>query len=67
GYEIEFAETSLSFRLNVNNVTDEIYISEADTNRLAGPGDDTYDGINTSNRVFFGWGRTWNAVVRYNF
>lgn len=67
GYEIEFGETSLSFRLNVNNVTDEIYISEADTNRLAGPGDETYDGINTSNRVFFGWGRTWNAMVRYNF
>ncbi len=67
GYKFDFNDTSLSLRINVNNVTDEIYISEADTNRLAGPGDTTYDGINTSNRVFFGWGRTWNASLRYSF
>lgn len=67
GYKFDFNDTSLSLRVNVNNVTDEIYISEADTNRLAGPGDTTYDGINTSNRVFFGWGRTWNASLRYSF
>ncbi|TRO67254.1 TonB-dependent receptor [Christiangramia sabulilitoris] len=67
GYRLDFTDTSLSFRVNVNNVTDKIYISEADTNRFASPGDPTYDGINTSNRVFFGWGRTWNLMLRYNF
>ena len=51
----------MSFRLNVNNVFDKVYIAEADTNIFAEPGDDTFQGINTANRVFFGFGRTWNA------
>ncbi|WP_339697205.1 TonB-dependent receptor [uncultured Marixanthomonas sp.] len=57
----------VEFRLNINNVLDETYISESDTNVFAEAGDDTYDGISTSNRVFFGFGRTWNASVRFNF
>ncbi|MAZ27771.1 MAG: TonB-dependent receptor [Cytophagaceae bacterium] len=59
--------SDLSFRLNVNNVTNETYISESDTNYFVRDGDDTYDGISTGNRVFFGLGRTWNASVRYRF
>ena len=66
-YGLDLGENRLGFRLNVNNVTDNIYISESNTNILAGPGDDTYDGINTRNNVFFGWGRTWNASVSFNF
>ena len=58
---------ALSFRFNMNNVLDTVYISESDTNIFAEDGDDTYDGINTSNRVYFGLGRTWNAGLRYNF
>lgn len=57
----------LNFRVNVNNVFDTVYISEADTNLTAGAGDPTYRGINVNNRVFFGFGRTWNAGVTYNF
>ncbi|UBZ08302.1 TonB-dependent receptor [Salegentibacter mishustinae] len=58
---------NLNFRVNVNNVFDTMYISEADTNLLAGPGDETYDGVNVNNRVYFGFGRTWNAGVTFNF
>ncbi|MCM5662051.1 TonB-dependent receptor [Galbibacter mesophilus] len=59
--------TTMNFRVNVNNVLDETYIAESDTNIFAQPGDDTYQGISTSNRVFFGFGRTWNASLRFNF
>jgi outer membrane cobalamin receptor len=72
---------SLNFRLNVNNVLDEVYISESRTNIFA---DDNvsssnpalgtyasngriYDGVATANQVYFGYGRTWNFSVKYNF
>ncbi len=58
---------NLNFRVNVNNVFDTMYISEADTNLLAGAGDETYNGVNVNNRVYFGFGRTWNAGVTFNF
>jgi len=58
---------TLSFRLNINNVLNETYISESETNKFAAPGDDTYDGIATSNRVFFGFGTTFNTSVRFTF
>jgi hypothetical protein len=58
---------SLEFAVNVNNIFDELYISESETNVHALPGDDTWNGVNTSNRVFFGWGTTWNSSVRLRF
>ncbi|MDY7395677.1 carboxypeptidase-like regulatory domain-containing protein [Aureibaculum sp. 2210JD6-5] len=58
---------SLNFRLNVNNLANRVYISESETNFHVRPGDDTWKGIATGNRVYFGWGRTWSATVRYNF
>tara|TARA_R110002020_G_scaffold63170_2_gene168703 strand:+ start:63708 stop:66506 length:2799 start_codon:yes stop_codon:yes gene_type:complete len=61
-------DKAITFRLNINNVFDEIYMSEADTN--VAPDEDStlnYQGINTSNRVYFGFGRTWNVSLRYNF
>lgn len=66
-YNIPFDDKNLSFRLNVNNLFDTTYIAESDTNIFAQPGDDTYDGVNTSNRVFFGFGTTWNLSARFNF
>ncbi|UII81837.1 TonB-dependent receptor plug domain-containing protein [Flagellimonas sp. CMM7] len=66
-FSMPFASKTMSFRLNVNNVLDTTYIAESDTNRFVEDGDDTFKGINTSNRVFFGFGRTWNASVRFNF
>ncbi|WP_435413851.1 TonB-dependent receptor [Polaribacter aestuariivivens] len=58
---------SLDFRVNVNNVLDREYLSELTSANLATGSSDTYRGIDTSNRGYFGWGRTWNASVRYNF
>ncbi len=68
-YSLDLGENILGFRVNVNNLTDNIYISESNTNIEVGarPSDVIYDGINTRNNVFFGWGRTWNASVSYKF
>ncbi|CAL2090463.1 TonB-dependent receptor [Tenacibaculum sp. 190524A02b] len=67
-YKFRFKnDSSVGLRFNVSNLTDELYISESDTNREANPGDTTWRGINTRNRVFFGLGRTWNLGVNYTF
>lgn len=72
---------SVIFRLNVNNVLDEIYIAEARTNTFARTRDTfatddayntylntgTYDGLDRTNQVFFGFGRTWNFGITYKF
>ena len=74
-------DNSVNFRLNVNNVLDEVYIAESRTNIFA---DDNvsssnaalgtyasnnrlYNGVANANQVFFGFGRTWNFSLRYNF
>lgn len=67
-YKMPFLKNqTLEFRFNMNNVFDTTYISESETNEFAEAGDSTYDGIATSNRVYFGFGRTWNGSVRLNF
>ena len=58
---------SLVFSFNMNNLFDDLYISESDTNIHAEAGDDTWRGVNTSNRVYFGWGRSWNTSIRFRF
>jgi outer membrane cobalamin receptor len=58
---------SFNFRLNVNNVLDEVYIAESKSNTFATPTSVTYKGIDVRNNVYFGFGRTWNFSVRYNF
>jgi len=57
----------VQFRFNINNVLDTEYISELRTAIEAAPGDDTYKGINTKNNGYFGYGRTWNASLRFSF
>ncbi len=67
-YKFHFGDKmGLKLRLNVNNVADQVYISESDTNKFANPGDATWNGINTNNRVWFGFGRTWNVSAKFNF
>ena len=70
---------ALNFRFNMNNVFDKVFINESSTNIFAddfvagasGPtyasAGKTYNGIATGNKVFFGYGRTWNFTVAYNF
>lgn len=60
-------KNTISFRVNVNNLFDEFYISEATSYRTAGPNDATWKGINTSNYVLVGWGRTWTGSVKFMF
>lgn len=72
-------DKSVNFRLNVNNLFDEVYIAESRTNTFAddfvsgtsGPtyasSGQVYRGVATSNQVFFGFGRTWNFSLRYDF
>ena len=53
---------------NVNNILDTTYISESDTNQVVDNNTrDTYKGIDVRNRVFFGFGRTWNVGLKYQF
>lgn len=60
-------KSSLDLRLNVNNLFDEVYLSELRSNIEANPGDTTWNGINVSNQGYFGLGRTWNFGIRFNF
>ncbi|MEO2051822.1 MAG: carboxypeptidase-like regulatory domain-containing protein [Allomuricauda sp.] len=57
----------LKIRGNVNNALNTIYISRLTTARFVEPGDETYNGLNVSNQGYFGWGRTWNVTLRYDF
>ncbi len=68
---------SVNFRLNVNNVLDEVYIAESRSNIFANDiksGGTTYEqqgalykGVATANNVYFGFGRTWNFGIAYKF
>lgn len=61
-------KNSLKLRINVNNLFDEIYISESDTNLEAtGTAAGDWNGVNKDNRVYFGYGRTWNASLQFKF
>ena len=55
------------FRANVNNLLDKVYISESMTNIHADENSITWEGIDVRNSVWFGFGRTWNASLKYNF
>jgi len=56
-----------TFRVNVNNLFDTTYIAESNTNIHATETSNTWNGVDTRNSVWFGFGRTWNASLRYNF
>uniref|UniRef100_UPI0039A57E6B TonB-dependent receptor n=1 Tax=Ornithobacterium rhinotracheale TaxID=28251 RepID=UPI0039A57E6B len=60
----------LQFRLNVNNLFDTTYIAElrdALPVTASTPKEEIYKGINTGNRGYFGYGRTWNLSATYKF
>lgn len=56
-----------SFRVNVNNVLNTTYIAESNSNIHATDGATTWEGIDVRNYVWFGFGRTWNATLKYRF
>ena len=67
-YKMFVNDGTLDLRLNINNVFDNVYISELRSAIAAGDGTGVlYDGIDTANQGYFGLGRTWNVGLRYNF
>jgi hypothetical protein len=67
-YKMFVNEGTLDIRVNVNNVFDNVYISELRSAIAAGDGTGVlYNGIDTANQGYFGLGRTWNVGLRYNF
>lgn len=68
-YKIRLENHSQYFTIsgNVYNVLDTTYISDGATNIFAGDKSETYKGIDKSNRVYFGYGRTWSAGIAFNF
>lgn len=68
-YRLNFVNNkSLSFRLNVNNLFDTLYIARGYDNREADKDPSkNWKGINKKNRVEFGFGRTWNFSATFKF
>ena len=54
-------------RVNINNLFDATYIAESNSNIHADENSVTWNGIDVRNSVWFGFGRTWNASLKYNF
>ena len=63
----KFGDNVMTLRLNVNNLLNTTYIAESNSSYHAEDGDDTWNGIATNNYVWFGFGRTWNVSMKYNF
>ncbi len=78
-WDLANSTETVRFRLNVNNLLDTVFIAESNTNVFAddfvsgttGPtyasAGRLYNGVATANQVFFGFGRTWNFSLTYNF
>lgn len=56
-----------SVRVNVNNVFDTVYIAESNTNLHSTDTSTNWNGVDVRNSVWFGFGRTWNASLKYSF
>ena len=77
----KFNSNGVVFRININNVFDEVYLSELSSNIKVTDNISTsnaslgtyqsnnrvYKGIADGNQGYFGFGRTWNFSIRYNF
>ena len=70
-YNFPIGGVDATVRVNVNNVFDNIYISESNTNILYDPEnpEDVEYGKNgsISNQVYYGFGRTWNTSLTVRF
>jgi len=66
-YRFELFGTDASFRLNVNNLFDTYYIAESNTNIHADGSSETWNGVDTRNSVWFGFGRTFNTSLKVRF
>jgi len=64
-YNFDVQGVGITFRVNVNNVLDEEYISEMNTNIVDDPSTARNEFYN--NRGIFGFGRTWNTGLKVSF
>ena len=63
-----FAGNGWSVRMNINNLFDTTYIAESNSNQHVDSNtEDTWNGIDVRNYVWFGFGTTWNMSVKYRF
>ena len=58
---------NLSMRLNINNLFNTVYIAESNSNIHASSDSQRWNGVDTRNYVWFGFGTTWNMSLRYRF
>ena len=63
-YRFDLFGNSSTFRVNVNNLFDTYYIAESNTNIHADASSQTWNGVDTRNSVWFGFGRTFNASLK---
>lgn len=69
-YKYKFTDKmGATLRFNVENLFDQYYISESRTNIAVGSDSSpaTWNGVDTDNQVFFGFGRTWSTSLTFNF
>ena len=66
-YRFDWDKIDATFRINVNNLFDETYIAELDTNVSDDPSTTEVNEFYTRNKGFYGFGRTWNAGVKISF
>jgi outer membrane cobalamin receptor len=66
-YVFDLFGTDASFRVNVNNLFDTYYIAESNTNIHADGSSQTWNGVDTRNSVWFGFGRTFNTSLKVRF
>ena len=60
--------TGWSLRVNINNLFNTTYIAESNSNiHVSDSTQDTWNGIDTENSVWFGFGTTWNMSLKYRF
>lgn len=65
-YTVNMRKMQATFRVNVNNVFDEIYVAEMFTNVIDDP-NTAENEFYTKNQGYYGFGRTWNAGVKISF
>lgn len=63
------SKNSIQVRMNIDNVFDKLFIESASTGIATLPTQAAaaWNGVNVNNLVRFGYGRTWNVSIRYNF
>ncbi|MEO5601132.1 MAG: TonB-dependent receptor [Cyclobacteriaceae bacterium] len=69
-YGFNLSDVEVILRVNVNNVFDNQYLSESETNILFNPNTEMAkigDNGSTRNVVYYGLGRTWNVGLKIKF